>query len=246
MIRVSRQGAVATLALHRPEARNAVSIAGWHALAEAAGDLAASDARVVLLVSDTPGIFSAGADIGAFEALRADAGARTEFREAMRAAIEALAALPMPCIAVVDGGCYGAAVALALACDLRVAGPDAQFATTPARLGIGYPRADVARLVAAIGRGNAARMLFTGDPIDAAEAHRIGLVELRGTDAGALAHMLAGRIAANGPHAVRLLKRTLDRPDDPALDSAFDAAFGGAEFAEGLAAFRERRGAQFA
>src|SRR5206468_11547968 len=63
--------------------------------------------------------------------------------------------------------CFGAAIALVLACDLRVAGDGASFASTPAKLGLGYPREDVARLIAQIGKGNAARMLFTGEIVDA-------------------------------------------------------------------------------
>ncbi|RYE01420.1 MAG: enoyl-CoA hydratase/isomerase family protein, partial [Sphingomonadales bacterium] len=155
--------------------------------------------------------------------------------------IEAVAALPMPVIAVIDGGCFGAAVALILAADLRVAGDGAQFASTPAKLGIGYPRKDVARLIAQVGKGNAARMLFTGEIVDAQDALAMGLVELRWEDPASLARAFADRIAANGPQAIRLLKRTLADPSQPALDAEFDAAFGGPEFVEGYKAFRERR-----
>src|SRR5262249_44859112 len=150
MIHVTRDGPVATITLNRPAARNALPIAGWTALAEAAAEIAASDARVVLLRSDVPVIFSAGADIAEFGTFAGDDA--TRFREAMRAGIEAIASLPMPAIAVIDGGCFGAAIALVLACDLRVAGEGASFASTPAKLGLGYPREDVARLIAQIGK----------------------------------------------------------------------------------------------
>lgn len=227
---------VARLTLARPEARNAISIAGWDALAEAARALAVADPAVVVLASDVPGSFSAGADLTDLYALRDDVAARIRFREAMRGAIDALATLPMPVIAAVDGGCYGAGVALALAADLIVAGDHAIFATTPAKLGIGYPGADVARLIARVGQGQAARMLLTADPVDADEAHLIGLAELRGADAQAL----AGRIATLAPTALRLLKRTIADPAAADGDAGFDAAFGGDEFAARLAAFRER------
>lgn len=241
MIRVTRDGPIATITLARAEARNALPVAGWHTLAEAAVEIAASDARAVILRSDVPAIFSAGADIAEFAAFRRDPAAATRFRLAMRRGIEAVAALPMPVIAVIDGGCYGAAIALILACDLCVAGDGAQFASTPAKLGIGYPREDVARLVAQVGKGNAARMLFTGEIVDAADAMAMGLVELRWEEPEPLARAFADRIAANAPGAMRLLKATLADPADPALDAAFDARFAGAELAEGLAAFRERR-----
>ncbi|MEN3746896.1 enoyl-CoA hydratase-related protein [Sphingomonas sp. HF-S3] len=239
MIQIERDGAIATVTLNRPEARNALPIAGWQALSEAAAALADSDARVVILQSHVPLIFSAGADIAEFS--RFEAGDATRFRLAMRRGIDAVAALPMPVIAAIDGGCYGAAVALILACDLRVAGQGAQFAATPAKLGIGYPREDVARLSAQIGRGNASRMLFSGEIVEAIDAHAMGLVELHWEDAGPLARTFADRIAANAPGAMRLLKRALADPDDAGLDDAFDACFDSAEFAEGRAAFRERR-----
>ncbi len=238
MIQTSRDGPIATIALARPEARNALPIAAWEAIAAAAREI--GDARAVILRSDVPGIFSAGADIREFEQLQADPILRTRFREAMRAGIEAVAALPMPVIAAIDGGCFGAAVALVLAADIRVAGNGAEFATTPARLGIGYPQQDVARLRAQVGRGVAATMLFTGDWVKADEAKAIRLVELRAKNAADTALAIARTIAANAPQAVRQLKRALGGPADD-LDQAFDDAFGGPEFAEGLAAFGQRR-----
>jgi enoyl-CoA hydratase len=130
----------------------------------------------------------------------------------------------MPTIAAIEGGCYGAGVALALACDIRVAGEDARFAVTPAKLGIGYPRQDVARLVRQVGRGHAARLLFTACAIDADEALAIGLVEARGD-----ARAVAETIASYAPEAVGLLKRTLDHPEDARLDLAFEAALRSAD-----------------
>jgi len=193
-----------------------------------------------------PGIFSAGADIGEFHELQSDPAARTRFHLAMRAGIEALAALPMPVLVAIDGGCFGAAVALILAADVRLAGDAAQFAVTPARLGLGYPREDVARLAAQVGQGRVAELLFTGEAIDADAAARIGLVERRAHDAGAAATALAQRIAENAPAAIRQLKRALRSPADADLDAAFEAAFGSAELAEGLAAFHARRKPVFA
>lgn len=236
MIHVSRDGGIATIALSRPQARNALPTEAWEALVRAAAEV--GDARAVLLVSDVPGIFSAGADIREFELLQTDAALRTRFREAMRAGIEAVAALPMPVIAAIDGGCFGAAVALALAADIRVAGGQAEFAVTPARLGIGYPKEDVARLAGQVGKGMAAMLLFTGDKLRADEAHKVGLVELKVRKARETAGHLAAAIAGNAPEAVRLLKRTLG---GMGTDREFEDAFGGAEFAEGIAAFRERR-----
>lgn len=237
MIRLDFHETTALLTLDRGGARNALPIAAWDVIADAAVNVSTSDARALILQSAMPGMFSAGADLGEFPALVADPAMRTRFRTAMARGIEALAALPIPVIAVVDGGCFGAAVALTLACDIVVAGDGALFATTPAKLGIGYPASDVARLRARIGAGQAARMLFTGDRIDADEAARIGLAHLRSADAAGEAQAMAGMIAANDPDAVRLLKTVLRDPGVPDHDRAFEDAFGSPTFAQRLDAF---------
>jgi enoyl-CoA hydratase/carnithine racemase len=238
MIEVRWDGPVATIAIARTDARNAIPIAGWAALAQAAEQVA--EARVVLLASGAEGIFSAGADISEFEALRRDPAMRTQFRLAMRAGIDAIAALPMPVLAAIDGGCLGAAVALVLAADIRVAGDDAYFAVTPARLGISYPQIDVARLVTQVGRGVAATMLFTGGRLESDEAELEGLVDLRAPNGWEAATDLAVSIAANAPLAIRELKRVMRGTADD-LDIGFENGFGGPELGEGLAALRERR-----
>lgn len=239
MIDCTLDSNVATVWLTRASARNALPTGGWHALAERVADLAASDVRAVILASREGGIFCAGADIAEFVELQCDPARRTAFREQLSAAIEGIAALPMPVVAAVDGGCFGAGVALMLACDIAIAGDGARFAVPPARLGILYPPADVARLVAAVGRGHAARLLYSGDAIDADAALAIGLVQQRSTDPLADAQALAQRIVANAPQAVRGLKQAIDGVAGG--EPRFDAAFGGVELHEGLAAFRERR-----
>lgn len=230
---------IAILTLDRGGARNAVPIAGWEALADAARAIAASGARAVILRSAMPGIFSAGADLAEFRDLVADPALRIRFREAMAAGIEGFAALPMPVIAAVDGGCFGAAVALTLACDIVVAGDEAVFATTPAKLGLTYPAADVARLRARVGEGQAGLMFFTGARIDADEAERTGLAHRRAAHAQPAAHELANAIAANVPEAVRALKSVLRDTAGAGHAQVFDDAFGSAAFSVRLNAFLE-------
>ncbi|MDJ0277086.1 enoyl-CoA hydratase/isomerase family protein [Sphingomonas sp. 2R-10] len=232
-------GDIATVWLARGSARNALPTGGWGALADRVAGLAVADVRAVILASREGGIFCAGADIAEFADLQRDPARRTAFRAQLSAAIEGIAALPMPVVAAVDGGCFGAGVALMLACDIAIAGDGAHFAVPPARLGILYPPADVARLVAAVGRGHAARLLYGGDTIDADAALALGLVHQRSGDPLADARTLATRIAANAPQAVRGLKQAIDGV--PGGEARFDAAFDGAELREGLAAFRERR-----
>jgi enoyl-CoA hydratase/carnithine racemase len=181
-------------------------------------------------------------------ALADDAERRAPFRQAMRDALEPLAHLTMPVIAAIDGDCFGAGVALALAADVRVAGPRAVFAITPAKLGITYPQEDIARLIALVGPGQAARLLCAAAPIGATEAARIGLVEVLAEDAMGEAMGLADAMAALSPTSLAALKHAVARAPlghDAALDAAFDEAFAGTDFREGLVAFRERRRARF-
>lgn len=237
MITISGAGPIATITLDRPATCNAFRIADWHALADMVAQV---EARVIILRSAVPSTFAAGADIAEMAGLATGEPARAEFRKAMRRAIDGLANAPAPVIALIEGGCFGAGVALAAAADIRIAGPSARFAITPAKLGIGYPAEDVARIGALIGRGQLTRMLLSAAQIDAAEAARIGLIEILGGEEEA--QTLANAIAANAPSAVALLRATI-RGEARAAD--FDAAFGGTDFAEGLAAFREKRAPRF-
>lgn len=226
MIDLQIDDAVARLTLNRPEVRNALAVRHWQALADALLQVAASAAQV-LVISGAGGVFSAGADLTEFETFLDDPAARTAFRQAMRGAMDEVAALPIATIAWIDGPCFGAAVALAMACDIRLASPIARFAITPAKIGIGYPQEDVARLVALVGPGWAARLLFTGTAIEAATAERIGLVEGIAESAEAL----IDEIAACDPDSIAMLKRGIALArggvaSDLGQDAQFDALLG--------------------
>jgi enoyl-CoA hydratase len=232
------EGGVARLRFARPEARNAIGVAAWAALAERVGEAAGRGARLLLLGGDERA-FSAGADISEFPTLRDDAAARTRFRLAMRDGIEAVASASMPTAALIEGPCYGAAVALVLACDLRIAGPRATFAITPAKFGISYPQEDVHRLVSLVGRGQAARLLLTARGIDAVEAHRIGPVEILAADPAAEAIALADAILAGSAASHADLRRALrlaaaGAASDPEQDRRFEALLAGDELARRL------------
>jgi enoyl-CoA hydratase/carnithine racemase len=245
MFDLSLDGPVARLRLDRPEARNAIPVQSWALLAHRCGEAARSGARL-LIVSGSREAFCAGADLADFPALAADARSATAFRLVMRNALDALRDLPMATIAAIEGPCYGAGVALALACDLRVAGEGARFAITPAKFGISYPQEDVARLVALIGPGQASRLLLGAGTLDSAEAGRIGLVELVAEEAGAAVDSLGASICANSAESVAVLKRAIRLAAagvarDEEQDRRFDAMFGSAELRERLAALRPSR-----
>jgi enoyl-CoA hydratase/carnithine racemase len=149
--------------------------------------------------------------------------------------------LPIPTIAIVEGPCYGAGVALALACDLRLAGPHARFAITPAKIGISYPQEDVFRLVALVGPAQAAKLLYTAASIDAEEALRIGLADSRGDELD----MLAAALLASDGASIATLKRGIALAgqgvaSDPRQDKTFDALIAAPAVAERLAARKAR------
>jgi len=234
MFRLTHDGEIARLSLDRPEARNAIPAAGWAELRRLLGEL--GSARM-LVISGAGGAFCAGADLSDFAAMRDDQSARVRFRESMRAALDTLRVLPIPTVARIDGACYGAGVALAMACDLRVVTGRAHFAITPAKIGISYPQEDVHRLVALVGPGQAARLLFTAATIDGAEAIRIGLVELEDSDESA--------ILANDPESIALLKHAIALAadgvrTDAGQDRGFDGLLGGEALARRLEALRRK------
>jgi len=238
MFELSSEGEVARLRLARPEARNAIPVAGWHDLASRVAEAAEGGARLLLISGDEKA-FSAGADITEFPALLDDPEARTAFRRAMRDGIEAVADAPMPTAALIEGPCYGAAVALVMACDLRIAGPRAAFAITPAKFGISYPQEDVHRLVALVGQGQAARLLLTARGIDAAEAARIGLVDILAADPAAEAQAVAEAIVAGSTTSQAELRRAIRLAaagvrTDAEQDRRFEALFGSDELAARL------------
>lgn len=232
-------GPVARISLDRSAARNAIAIDQWPVLAALVASAIDGGARVLIIRSAVPNIFSSGADLGDLDGLSGDPALRSRFRIDMAQAFDALATAPIATIAAVDGGCYGAGVALALACNLRIAGDKAQFGITPAKVGIVYPVGDVARLKALVGPGQAARLLLSGMTVDADEARAIRLVEERAKNADEAAQALAETIAANSRSSIAGLKRILDGDSDS--DRLFEDAFDGRDFREGLAAFRERR-----
>lgn len=240
-------GDIARLSLSRPEVRNAIPLDGWDRLAGMIGEVERSGARVLVVAGEAGGAFCAGADIGDFPRFRDDGEARSLFRLAIRRALDRLRDLPIPTIAIVEGACYGAGVALAMACDVRLAGGEARFAITPARLGIAYPQEDIHRLVGLVGPGQAARLLLGAGTIDGAEAERIGLVELfREHGVEAVAEEWARAMAAGDGESLGVLKRGIALAANAVVrneqqDRDFDALLGAPAAQERADAYRGKR-----
>jgi enoyl-CoA hydratase/carnithine racemase len=240
MFRLERNDDYARLVLDRPEARNAIPASGWRALSEKIGVVEQSDVRL-LVVTGADETFCAGADLDDLAAMNGDAEAIARFRSEMREALDRLRALTIPTIALIEGHCYGAGVALAMACDFRIAALTARFAITPAKIGISYPQEDVYRLVALVGPGQAARMLFSGLVVYSDEAKHIGLIE-----AQMPGHKdILEAIVANDRDSLAALKQAIARAgegvrSDEDMDARFDALIGGETMARRLEALRRK------
>ncbi|MBI3786020.1 MAG: enoyl-CoA hydratase/isomerase family protein [Deltaproteobacteria bacterium] len=169
---------IAWVVVNRPAARNALTQAVWRGLAEEFGKLESeSTVRVVVLRGAGDEAFISGADISEFPALRADFKMTEEYDRLTHAALEAIATVSKPVMAMINGLCFGGGCSVALACDLRFAADHARFAIPAARLGLAYPfERGVESLVHVVGPTNAADLLLSTRAISADDALRIGLV----------------------------------------------------------------------
>lgn len=247
-VRLERDGALAHLIIERPVKRNAMTLAMWQSIPGLAEEAAADPAiRALVVRAAEAGPFCAGADLGEILRHKDDPAWLAESQAAINRTQRAIARLPLPTVAFIEGDCIGGGCGLAVACDMRVATNAARFAVTPAKLGLIYPLHDVKLLVDLVGPGQAKRLMYTGQVIDAAQALRIGLVELVGESPAAL----LDPILAVSPFSLRETKRFVRRvcdgqsADDDETWATFASAFAGADFREGVSAFLEKRRPEF-
>jgi enoyl-CoA hydratase/carnithine racemase len=249
-VRLDVSGAVATLTIDRPAKRNAMSFEMWSALPGLLGEVGADDSVRALVIRGTDH-FSAGADISEFTTLRADPDGARRYGAAVHAGERSIASLPKPAIAAVTGVCVGGGCELALACDLRVAAPDARFGITPAKLGIVYHATSTKRLVEAVGPAWARQILFTGELVDAVTALRVGLVNELCDDPVARATELATTMASRSQVSVRGAKTIIGRitegrhDEDESVRALYESSVRSDDYAEGVAAFLEKRPPRF-
>jgi enoyl-CoA hydratase/carnithine racemase len=232
LVLYERKGHIATITLNEPHTRNALHQGGLidaldDMLARLAGD---AEARVAILTG-AGSAFSAGANL---KQMTGEQGIWSKrpldmlafYRDGIQRIPLALEKLEIPIIAAVNGPAYGAGCDISCMCDIRLASATAVFCEVFARLGVVSGDGGAWYIPRVIGASRFAEMAFTGDPIDAEEALRIGLVSKVVPPEALMdeAMHLAGRIARNAPQAVRMTKRLLREGRHQRIDSHLEMA----------------------
>lgn len=238
-------GPVAVLRLANPPL-NLVTLEMTAQLEQAIAAVGADERVRVLIVAGNERAFCAGSDISEFESL---AGRVVDGKLRREGAVySALAGLPIPTIAAIQGNALGGGLELALCCDIRVAADRARLGLPEVGLGVIPGSGGTQRLPRLVGPGTAKRLILSGAIVDAAEALRIGLVELVAADAEVAATDLAETIASRGPLAVREAKRLIDRATAVSLEDGLSAeleaserVFSSDDLHEGVRAFFDKR-----
>jgi enoyl-CoA hydratase/carnithine racemase len=243
-VTAAREGEGVWIRWSRPERLNAWDGETLSQLGGALAEAAGTEARAIVLHGEG-GAFSSGDDLRETATLTPEqwAAALTGFNRLTREVVAA----PQPVIAAVDGVCLGGACELAAACDLRVASPGSRFGCPEVAIGL-----SISNGFSVLAPRAARRLVLTGELVDAAEAQRLGLVDVVVEDVEAEATRLVERIASLAPLAVAGSKRLLDAADREALERALDREaalceqlFETADAREGLAAFLEKREPRF-
>ena len=249
---LSVAGGIAEVTINRPDKLNALNENVRGELTGVFDDLAGrADVKVAILHGAGDKAFVAGADVGEFAA-RTPEEQREVYRH--RRVYDALAEFPKPVICAIHGFCLGGGNELALACDIRVADATARFGQFEIRLGLIPGAGGTQRLARLVGPGQALRIGLGGDFVDAAEAHRIGLVEFL-TEEGehlAKARELAAGMARWSSVTLQLVKKAVREAHESHLADGLETekelfleAFASDAGREGVRAFAEKRRPRF-
>ncbi len=247
-IRTERRGSALWIRVDRPAARNAMTFAMYDRVAALCRDADADESVKAVVLTGSGEAFVAGTDIGQFVDFK-EASQALEYERRMDAWLGAIEDVRVPTIAALRGPVVGGGLAIAAACDLRIAAPSARFGVPVARtLGNCFSAANLVRLAALVGLGRVKELVLTARLIDAQEARSIGLVSevVAGEDAlDARVDELAEQLASYAPLTLRATKDMVRRirgrmmPEEAADLVAL--CYTSADFREGVAAFIERR-----
>src|SRR5688500_16411123 len=250
---VTRDGGVATVALHNPERLNALDHAMWRRLGEVMRELSADDGlRCVVLRGAGEQAFAAGADISEFASERADSKQAKQYGNLIHETMQAVGRSRHPTVALIKGPCTGGGLEIAAVCDMRVAGASSKFGVPVNRLGLTMGYGELAGLLALVGQAVTLEILLEGRVFGADEALRKGLVNRVVSDdkVGEEAYALAKRIAAGAPLVARWHKQFIERLtvtaklSEAEWDEGF-ACFDTGDYKEGVTAFLEKRKPEF-
>jgi enoyl-CoA hydratase/carnithine racemase len=247
-----RDGDIATVTLFNPDKLNALNAAMWQRLRETMNELSAdSSLRCVIVRGEGP-VFAAGGDLEEFRTARATVDLALAYHEAVGAALVAIESCPHPTVAAILGPCVGGGLEIACACDLRIAGETARFGAPIMKLGFSMYPGELTGLLRLAGPEVTKEILLEGRLLSAAEAYAKGLLTRVAADGEVLreAQMTAARIAAGAPLVARWHKQWIarlmeERPLSEEEKRASFAFLDTQDYAEGLAAFLEKRPPRF-
>jgi len=252
-ISFSRDGAIATVILNRPEKLNALTRPMWKRLGEVFSQLSADDGlRCVVIRGASTKAFAPGNDISEFATERSNVEQARAYGEDMRRTIEAIATCRHPVVAQINGVCVGGGLEIAGLADIRICGSSSRFGAPINKLGLVMAYAEIGSLISLAGEATALEILLEGRVFDAAEALAKGLVTRVVPDdqVETEARATAQRIADGAPLVARWHKKFARRLRDgkPLTPAEYDegfACFGTEDFQVGYKAFLAKQKPEF-
>ena len=246
IVHLTIDGPIARVVFDRPQAHNAMTWSMYQQLEAICARLRADESIRVVSFSGAGGkAFIAGTDIAQFTEFDADKG--VAYEEKVATIIGAVETLPMPTLAVIDGWCVGGGLAIATACDLRIATPASRFGVPIARtLGNCLAAGVYQRLIAEFGIGRTKRMLMLAEMLTAEEAREAGYVSLivEPNELTTRADELLSKIAGHAPVTMQVGKQAIHRlltAIAVADEDLIRRAYGSEDFREGVSAFVAKR-----